>query len=1086
VSEVLPLPAISQSPFLVEWTGSDTPGGSGVAAYDVYVADNGGPAALWMLGTTSTSALFAGQAGHSYRFFSVARDHAGNVEAAAGAPADTVTQVPSPGAAVVTGSIGNDRIIVSVGSSLGVSVNGVLQTFDRATTTQLIVDGLMGDDVITVIGSGAALPASLTVLGGQGNDELIVTGAGATSGGLQGVVGAIRFVGGDGQDALRVENAAGTNSPAAFVYATAVFGLGMPGHVAYNDAGQDVEAFRLELGRNDELIGVSGLSAATTIAGGEGNDFLTIEPLFSKPLSYDGGLGNNWLSPALLTTLDYRIDVTEQSVVVNSSTIHYTNLYVLDLNTAAGSDTVAIAHQNSIGKLPGIIRFNGGGGEDLLIVHGTADHDALSISDMGAAIPGRYQMSQVEYLVVLAGAGNDYINNTSSAITMMDGGTGNDVLLGGKATDILFGGDGFDQLFGNEGDDLLSADGDRLGKTFALPGDRIDGGSGLDRVASLAADLVEATELTIRDDELQLNPLVSKLNAWIDVAPTIALTADSDTGVKGDWGTNLPNVTLVGRAAPGSKVELVGRTQAQATDAFGKFTFQNVALLPGGNPYLLRVTSPTGTTRDQAFSILRQTGPLSAEFALVSAFDTGTPGDSRTTLSTVNISGYTQLHQQVELVGQNKQTRSDVAGLFTISDVALNVGANVLRVRVRDDFGNIAERAVTIIRDSELPEPTLQIDRAFDAGTVGDLSTNRTDVTLLGTTAPGATVEIVGSGRTTMADGQGKYSFANFALNEGDNSLLVRTSLSGAVLEKTFLVKRNNQGPTFVAPAAAVQLFRGMVPDDQTKVGLDLWSIFVDADMNNSLVRLATNEGNLDIELYDRDAPMTVANYLNYVESGAYDNSIFHRRDTNFVLQGGNTTLSGTSPNATLTEIDADPAVLNEYSNSRPNVRGTVAMAKRGATPPTNQSINSATNNFFVNLRDNTNTLNTSQNGGFTVFGKITDETMPVVDALATIPVQNRGGTYNQIPLQDFSGTFPGNLTPDNLAYISSATVLRQVEDLTFSNVSTSNPSVVATVDNNRIILTIPATGAVSTQITITATDRAGASVTGTFTINIT
>jgi len=676
---------------------------------------------------------------------------------------------------------------------------------------------------------------------------------------------------------------------------------------------------------------------------------------------------------------------------------------------------------------------------------------------------------------------------------------------------------------------------------------------------------------------------VSRTNSSSAIpAPTISLAPESDTGTVGDQGTNLASVNLSGTTIPGGRAELVGRNQSQTANAQGAFTFTGVSLNQGINNLTLRISDSAGNTRDQAFSINRQTSTLSASFGLNTASDTGNAGDQRTTMATVGLTGSTQANLTVELVGRSQQTTSNGAGAFSFANVALNLGANDLTVRVRDTFGNTAERIVTIQRDPTVPEPTvgldpvsdtgtagdnitsaasvtlagtapagfrveleiparnttvdsngkysfanvplalgannfnvtlidnfgnrrvrsysvtrvdaladptLQLDRNFDAGTVGDLTTNMASVTLLGTTAPGALVELVGTGRSTTADAQGKYVFANFALNEGNNTLQVRTSRNAETVEKQFVVVRDNQDPTFQAPAAAVELFRGLAPADQTKVALDLWSIFLDADMNNSLVRLATNEGNVDIELYDKESPRTVANFLNYVESGAYNNTIFHRRDTNFVLQGGNNSFNGTSPNVTLPEIPESPSVLNEYSDSRPNVRGTLAMAKRGpdpGDPPDNQTINSATNNFFVNLKDNTNILNTSQNGGFTVFGKITDETMDVVDDLVAIPVQNRGGAFNQIPLQNFNGTFPGNLTPDNLAFISSATVLRQVEDLTFSNITTSNPNVTATVENNRIILTVPAAGAVTTQITITATDRAGSSVTGTFTVNIT
>ena len=84
-SQVAALPATSLDPtFSVEWAGQDDANGSGLASYDVHVSDNGGPWQVWLTGMTSTSAEFVGKPGHAYAFYSVARDIAGNVEAAPG------------------------------------------------------------------------------------------------------------------------------------------------------------------------------------------------------------------------------------------------------------------------------------------------------------------------------------------------------------------------------------------------------------------------------------------------------------------------------------------------------------------------------------------------------------------------------------------------------------------------------------------------------------------------------------------------------------------------------------------------------------------------------------------------------------------------------------------------------------------------------------------------------------------------------------------------------------------------------------------------------------------------------------------
>ena len=171
-----------------------------------------------------------------------------------------------------------------------------------------------------------------------------------------------------------------------------------------------------------------------------------------------------------------------------------------------------------------------------------------------------------------------------------------------------------------------------------------------------------------------------------------------------------------------------------------------------------------------------------------------------------------------------------------------------------------------------------------------------------------------------------------------------------------------------------------------------------------TMVRVQTPKGPIDIALTDAETPLTVANFLGYVRRNQYDSSFFHRLATGFVLQGGGFAWNdAASPK--LTTITAQPPVLNEYSPTRPNVRGTVAMAKVGATPPTQTSINSATNQWFINLKDNTTILNESQNGGFTVFGRVTTPSMAVVDVLAA---------YGTVGATGCSGVFGGNTSAFN------------------------------------------------------------------------
>jgi len=145
-------------------------------------------------------------------------------------------------------------------------------------------------------------------------------------------------------------------------------------------------------------------------------------------------------------------------------------------------------------------------------------------------------------------------------------------------------------------------------------------------------------------------------------------------------------------------------------------------------------------------------------------------------------------------------------------------------------------------------------------------------------------------------------------------------------------------------------------------------------------VRMRTDFGDFFVNLTPENAPLTVANFLTYVNSGAYNDSYFHRNPApgNFVLQGGEFFWpQGAAGPLNIPEI---APVMNEFNVS--NTRGTVALAKLGGDP------NSGTNNFFVNLADNGPNLD-NQNGGFTVFGTINDAGMEVIDAIVGLRTDN-------------------------------------------------------------------------------------------------
>ncbi len=145
------------------------------------------------------------------------------------------------------------------------------------------------------------------------------------------------------------------------------------------------------------------------------------------------------------------------------------------------------------------------------------------------------------------------------------------------------------------------------------------------------------------------------------------------------------------------------------------------------------------------------------------------------------------------------------------------------------------------------------------------------------------------------------------------------------------------------------------------------------ASAANPKVLMKTSKGDITIELYEDKAPITVRNFLSYVDEKFYDGTIFHRVIKGFMVQGGGFT-------ADFQEKPSKPPIQNEAANGLKNERGTVAMAR---TP----EIHSATCQFFINHVDNAflnHRDNTAQGFGYAVFGRVIAG-MEVVDAIANV-----------------------------------------------------------------------------------------------------
>ena len=175
-------------------------------------------------------------------------------------------------------------------------------------------------------------------------------------------------------------------------------------------------------------------------------------------------------------------------------------------------------------------------------------------------------------------------------------------------------------------------------------------------------------------------------------------------------------------------------------------------------------------------------------------------------------------------------------------------------------------------------------------------------------------------------------------------------------------------------------------------------------DAQNPRVLIETTDGDITIELFADKSPVTVENFLRYVDEGHYDGTVFHRVIPNFMIQGGGFT-------AALEEKATHEPIVNESRNKLHNTRGTLAMA-RTSDP------DSATAQFFINQRSNLRLDWSPGNDGYTVFGEVL-EGMQVVDIIAlsdTGPAQamtTRGpSVFQDVPVKPVVITSMSRITP--------------------------------------------------------------------------
>ena len=273
------------------------------------------------------------------------------------------------------------------------------------------------------------------------------------------------------------------------------------------------------------------------------------------------------------------------------------------------------------------------------------------------------------------------------------------------------------------------------------------------------------------------------------------------------------------------------------------------------------------------------------------------------------------------------------------------------------------------------------------------------------------------------------------------------------------------------APIANTFALPGAAPTD-----IDLSGTFDDVDVAGPVVRLDTSLGNVDVELFDKAAPRTSQNFVNYVANNLYNQTVIHQLVKGFALYGGGYLPSGA-------HVQQGPPIPNEFSPERPNVRGTIAMFKlpatdNGGTPIPGGGPNSATSEWSINLVDNPGL--DAENGGAAVFGQVINGTMSTVDEIANLPLHDASAVspvFAELPVRNVPA---GNPTTNDFVFVNSAAVIPDTRFLTLTATS-DNPSVVNPVVANGVLRLNYGATAGSARVTVTATDAAGNAATQTF-----
>ncbi len=451
--------------FNVSWSGSD---GNGIAGYDIYVSDNGGAYTLWQSATTSTSAVFTGQNGHNYSFFSVATDNSGNVQLTpAGAQATTNISIRSLTTTVLAAS--NTSVVPGQAVTFTATVSAVDSSNPVPSGTVTFKDGTKVLSTVTVSGGVASLTISNLAAGNHNitaTYNAVAPSVGSVSATLvERIVSAVLeadpsnpaltalFIGGtSGNDIITLASASGGGVSVKIKTGSKTTSLGTfnpTGHIYVNGmAGNDTlvaanEANFWEItGANSGTLNGNPFDGIENLTGGSSTDVFHMNTGGSISGKIGGGAGSDTLV------------ATDQA---NTWNITATNAGKLNGTAFAGMENLTGGDQNDnfvFARAKGVTgHIDGGAGINMLnyAAYTTSvkvDLAAGTATNIGGGVSG--------IRVVRGGSAADTLSGDDNNNALIGGG-GNDTLTAGNGRNLLFGGLGADTINGGAGESIMFA-----------------------------------------------------------------------------------------------------------------------------------------------------------------------------------------------------------------------------------------------------------------------------------------------------------------------------------------------------------------------------------------------------------------------------------------------------------------------------------------------------------------------------------------------------------------------------------------------------------------------------------------------------